>query len=112
QDVAPTLDLDVSKLNWKSFLEGAENWVDGTTMRQRAVVLKGNYGLSDVPKFLAQQAKIPADVQYIVLTGTVLRGPGGGLRVPYLYRYGVRWVLSFCWLGGDWDSDGRVACSE
>ncbi|MBI5221678.1 MAG: hypothetical protein HY979_02650 [Candidatus Magasanikbacteria bacterium] len=114
EDVEPTADLDVSKLTFKSVLQGDEDWVNGDTMRGRAVTFKGNYGLSDAPQFLAQQAKIPVDLRdkYILLPGTKLRGPCGLLRVPCFYWRGDRWVLNFFWLGNDFRGRGRVACSE
>lgn len=115
QDVAPKADLDVSKVDFKSFLQGDESYTSGNEMRKRAIKLKGNLGLSDAKRFLEQQDKIPPEFRgkkYIVFTGTVLRGSDGVFHVAYLDWDGGRWVLGFGWLGGGWSGDGLVACSE
>lgn len=113
EDVAPSA-FEVSKLKPRSFLKGPKTLLSGEAMRRHAVKLKGNLGLADGKRLLAEQDKIPAEFQdfYIPLPGTVLRDPIGDLRVAYLYWHGDRWLLSFRWLGDDRDDRGRFACSE
>ncbi|MFH1315319.1 MAG: hypothetical protein ABIH67_02870 [Candidatus Uhrbacteria bacterium] len=116
EDVELT-ELEPNDLEFFSFLKGDEAVVNGDTMRSRAVQFNGNLGLSDTPRLLEwlnQLDEDPRELQgkYIVLPGTVLRGLGGGLLVPCLLRDGGRWVLSFGWLGDDWDDDGRLACRK
>ncbi|OGL68956.1 hypothetical protein A3B21_04425 [Candidatus Uhrbacteria bacterium RIFCSPLOWO2_01_FULL_47_24] len=115
EDVNPTLDLDISKLVPRSFLKEGEAVISGPEMRTRARELKGNWGLSDGKRMLADKGKlIRAEFHpfYIPLAGTLLRGPGGGLDIPCLDFDGGRWYLYFGWLGHDWDDCGRLACSE
>ncbi len=114
EDVVPSTTLDVSKLKFRSFLKDGELWVNGKVLRKRAVELKGNLGLTDAKRFLAEQGKIPAKPRdfYIVFPGTVLRDFVGRLRVPYLDFHGGRWVLDFNWLVGGWVDGGHLACSE
>ncbi|MFA6548068.1 MAG: hypothetical protein WCT11_03960 [Candidatus Magasanikbacteria bacterium] len=115
EDVEPTVGLDVSQLRFMPVLkDGDPGWINGDTMRGRAVEFKGNFGLSDVPAFLAQQDTIPVDLQgkYILLPGTKLRDSGGGLYIACLGFRGGRWVLDFCYLGNDFFRYDRFACSE
>jgi hypothetical protein len=83
-------------------------------MRKRAVEFKGNLGLSDGKRMLAEQDKIPVEFRdfYILLPGTVLRDSDGDLYVPFLYWGGDRWYLGFYWLDYDWHVSARFACSE
>ena len=113
EDVAPST-FDVGKLTLRSFLKQGESPIGGDEMRKRAVELKGNLGLTDGKRMLAEQDKIPVEFRefYIPLPGTVLRDSGGDLFVPYLYFHGVRWVLDFGWIGLDWYGLDRFACCE
>jgi len=119
EDVEP-IQLDPAKLKFIGFLrEGDGNWVDSATMRMRAVELKANRGLSDVPALLGEDGKglvtIPAELRgkaYIVLSGTLLRYSDGDLYVPYLSWDDDRWVLDFGWLGHDWDESDRLVSCE
>lgn len=113
EDVAPST-FDVSELKPVSFLKPGESSIGGEEMRKRAIEFKGNLGLADGKRLLAEQDKIPVEFRefYITLPGTVLRDSDGILRVPYL-RFNVgRWVLDFLWLGDDWHDDDRFACCE
>lgn len=109
EDVAPT-DFKVSDLEFVPFLNDGERSVNGTTMRQRAVVLKANYGLSDAKRLLENQNDIPINRhgKHIVFTGTVLRDSGGDLYVAYVYWRGGRWCMYFGRLGGDWGARVRL----
>ncbi len=113
EDVAPST-FDVSKLKPASFLKQGESSIGGEEMRKRAIEFKGNLGLADGKRLLAEQEKIPAEFRkfYISLPGTVLRASGGGLCVPDLYFDGGRWVLGFSWIDGDWFDFARFACCE
>jgi len=121
EDVAPTL-KSIGDLDLASFLEPGESYVNGETMRQRAVVLKANLGLADLKVALADQAKISEEAKpfYIVFPGTVLRDPDGRLCVAYLSWGGDlcvaylgwdddRWVVDFDRVASDWDDDDRLA---
>ena len=108
--------LDVTKLNIKSFLRSSDKdgYISGEEMRRRAVELNGNRGLCDAKRLLDEQDKMPKAFRdfYIPLPGTLLRDRGGHLHVPCLLFDGGRWYLGFYWLGRDWRGDGRFACSE
>ena len=108
EDVAST-DFNVGDLEFLRFLNDGEPPIAGAIMRQKAVALKANYGLSDAKRLLDHQDEIPTDMRgkYIVFTGTVLRGSGGGLCVACLYWVGGRWCMEFNVLGGDWHCSGR-----
>ncbi len=115
EDIAPTPDLDVSRLVLRSFLRDGETVIRGEDIRVRARELKGNWGLSDAPRFLADGGKrIAVEFQpfYIPLSGTVLRDAFGRLCIPWLNFRGERWCLDFGLLGFDWGGYGRLACSE
>lgn len=113
EDVAPS-QFDVAKLKAVSFLKGEEQIVRGKIMRKRAIELKGNLGLVDGKRLLAEQVQIPVELReyFIVLPGTLLRDHDGDLHVPCLCWDGDQWVLSFDWLDDDWDGSDRLACSE
>ena len=106
-DVTPA-EFRVEDLEFISFLEADS--MPGTDMRERAVRLEASFGLSDAPKLLAEQDKIPASLRgkYIVLAGTLLRYPDGSLGVPVLSWDGGQWFLYFHWLDGGWDEDARL----
>jgi hypothetical protein len=118
EDVEPTPDLDIGKLKTRSFLKDSNKngYIGGEEMRKRAAESKGgNLGLSDGKIMLVDGGKlIPKEFLdfYIPLPGTLLRGSGGHLNVPYLGFRDGRWDLRFGWLGGGWGDDGRLACSE
>lgn len=113
EDVAPS-EFKIGDLKFLSFLKESESSVTGKTMRQRAVAMKGNLGLSDAKRLLTEKEKIPRDLRgcYIVFPGTVLRVPRGCLGVAYLYWGVGRWGLFWAWLGSGWGGRGRFACSE
>lgn len=113
EDVAPS-SFDVSKLKLVAFLKKGESAIGGVEMRKRAIELKGNLGLADGQRLLAEQDKIPVEFRdyYIVLSGTVLRGSGGDLDVPCLAFFDGRWVLDFFWLDDGWHGLVRFACCE
>jgi len=114
EDVAPTAFADI-KLKPVSFLKQGESSISGDEMRKRAVEFKGNLGLADGKRMLAEHDKIPAEFRdfYILLPGTVLRDSGDDLSVPYLDFDDGSWVLDFRWLDLlDWDDDGRFARCE
>ena len=99
-----TLELELSE-----FLEPGEKYVEGDVMRDRAKKSGLMLGEQHARALLEQQECIPEAWRkfYLVFPGTVWRGRGGGLSVPYLYWYGGRWDLGFGWLGGGWVSGGR-----
>lgn len=115
EDVEPTANLDISKIQFKSFLKNGESWIYGNEMRARAVAMKGVLGLSDAKKFLAEQDKIPVAMRdkVIVFTGTVLLDSDGDRRVACLVFRAGRWVLNFHWLDNDfWYGRGVLPLSE
>ncbi|MFH1781349.1 MAG: hypothetical protein ABH835_01930 [Patescibacteria group bacterium] len=113
EDVA-SAEFRVEDLEFISFLEADEDSVPGTVMRKRAVRLEPSFGLSDAPKLLAEQDKIPASMRgkYIVLAGTLLRDPDGHLYVPYLYWRDGQWLLVFRWLDDAWRGLARLPCRK
>lgn len=113
EDVEPS-EFKVEDLDFVGFLEPGESVVTGTVMRERACTLKANFGLSDAPRLLEEQADIPESVRgkYIVLAGTKVRNPGGDLGVPVLCFDGEQWYLRWFWLGRDWDGRGRLPRSK
>lgn len=113
EDVEPS-GLDITKLVPRSFLRNGESYISGEEMRRRAIELKGNLGLSDGKRLLDERDKIPPEFRnyYIALPGTVLRGSGGDLGVPFLGWGGGRWLLGFGWLGCGWGGRARLACGE
>lgn len=118
EDVEPTVTEGV-KLSFSGFLQGKKTYIDGPTMRKRAVEMVANKGLSDVPVLLGKDGKgletIPAELRgkaYIVLTGTVLRHSSGRLCVPYLDWDGGGWCLARRWLDLGWLVDDRLVSCE
>ncbi len=114
EDVAPSDQLDISKLKPRSFLKNGEKYITREEMRKRAVEFKGNLGLCDGKRMLAEQDKIPKEFRNfnISLPGTVLSDSSGLLYVPCLCYRGGRWYLDFCYIGIDWYGRDRFACSE
>ena len=92
-----------------SFLE-SESSVKGDVMAARAIELDANYGQEDAERLLEHQDKIPAELRsfYLVFPATFWQDPDGRLCVPYLNWVVGRWYLDFFWLGGGWDSRGRL----
>lgn len=114
EDVEPS-DFKVEDLVFVGFLKDGETVVSGTVMRERAVALKANLGLSDAPRLLQDQTKISTERSgnnFIVLAGTVLRSPDGNLNVPVLNFGGEQWYLCWRWFEVDWDVDGRLPRSK
>ncbi|MBI5222484.1 MAG: hypothetical protein HY980_03235 [Candidatus Magasanikbacteria bacterium] len=106
--------FDVAKLRPRSFLKDRELSIGGDEMRRRAVEFKGNLGLADGKRIVAEQRNFSSEFDgfYIPLPGTVLRDPHGDLYVADLHRLGDRWYIDFDRLGPDWNDDGRFACSK
>jgi hypothetical protein len=118
EDVEPTL-TEGAKLSFSGFLRSKETYIDGPTMRKRAVETMANKSLSDVPALLGKDGKgletISPELRgkvYIVLTGTLLRCSGGSLCVPCLDWDGDEWYLYFFRLGRDWGDSGRLVSCE
>jgi len=113
EDVAPST-FDVSMLKSCSFRKDGEPPISGDEVRKRAIQFRGNLGLADGKRMLAEQDKISAELQEycISLPGTVLRDSDDYLHVPCLRFFDGHWVLDFFWLGGDWPDYVRFACSE
>ena len=119
KDVEP-VQLDPAKLRFIGFLRDEDGGrINGQTMQVRAVELKANRGLSDVPALLGEDGKglvtIPAELRgkaYIVLSGTLLRDSDGDLYVAYLFWNGDAWVVNFRWLVNDFKADGRLVSCE
>jgi hypothetical protein len=105
EDIEPTRDLDIEKLECIGVLEGNEEYIGAKEMRERAVKLEGNLGLSDAKHLLAKQTKIPVEFRkhYILLPGTVLRDADGYGNIPCIGWRGHRWGHSFL-LGGRFGS--------
>lgn len=117
RDVQPTLNLDISKLKFRSFIKISDDqdYINSEEMSKRAVDLLGNLGLVDGKRLLAEQDKIPVDFRgnfYIPFPGTVWCDPNGHLSIPCLFWDDIQWILYFHWLEDDWDGRGRLACSE
>lgn len=116
EDVEPTPDLDISKLKPRSFFKDSDKngYISGEEMRKRAQEFKGNLGLSDGKRMLAEQDKIPPEFRsYIPLPGALVRDSDGKLRVPCLgWSYDHRWVLYFDFLSNDWFESDHFACNE
>lgn len=110
EDVFPT-ELKVKDMEFISFLEKGEEYVGGEKMRQRAITLRGNLGLCDAKRVLADQAKLPKNLRgnYIIFPGTFLRDSDDDPGVPYLRWRGVCWVLDFSWLCGGFRGSDRLA---
>lgn len=52
EDVEQMPNLDIAKMKFKSFLKNGESYISGDEMRERAVALKCNLGLSDAEYLL------------------------------------------------------------
>ena len=120
QDVTP-LNLTpemMDNLKFKTFLkEGDGPYINGETMRQRAVEQKANLGLADgerlkdhMNKFTYKFKELRSNC--IVLPGTLLHGSSGRLLVACLIWDGVQWVLDFYWIGYGWRGNDRFAHCE
>jgi len=49
--------------------------------------------------------KTGGNTTYIFFDGTILRGPGGGRYVLYLFWCGGEWFWFYRWLGRGWDAN-------
>lgn len=111
EDLDEPTKFQMSELEYIGFLDGSKTYVNGKTMRERAKKLKAEFSLVDGIYMLEHQDKIPAEMrgkQYIVLSGTLLRGSGGRLRMACLYGDGSQWRLRFCWIKNDWCGCSRL----
>lgn len=98
---------ELLKLEFASILKQGENSISGNEMMRRAKELGCNLGQLDAEYLLAHPGRIPVrpeGVYWILFPGTVWRSRGGDLNVPCLHWAGVRWRLSFTWLGRGWSS--------
>lgn len=115
EDVPQTLS-QLLKLKFISFLEKGESSIGWEVMCDRAKKLGGNCGLADAVWLLENQHLIPTQLRntaIILFPGTVLLRSDGRLCVPYLVWDDDRWILSFLWLGSNWDGNDRlVSCKE
>jgi hypothetical protein len=104
EDVEPTV-KSVADLELVYFLKPNDDGrITGQVMRQRAVTLKANLGLSDAKYLLDHQSEISPEFRgkVLVFVGTLLRGSNGRLYVAGLYWDDGRWCLDFYWLDDDW----------
>lgn len=108
EDVEPISALKVDDLEFPTLGKG-KSVVGTTVMRERAKARNANLGLVDGKAILAQQKKIPEDVKFIVLTGTLLRDPDRRLYIGCLDRGDGGWRLGFHWIGGGWGGFYRLA---
>jgi len=120
EDVEPA-QFDPSKLKFISFMrEGDGDEIDGNIMVERAVELKANFGLSDVPTLLGEHgtglktilAELQGGWRYIVLTGTLLQDADGYLCVSCFFWNVDRWVLCFRRLCDGWGKYDRLVSCE
>ncbi len=97
-------------VEFATFLESDERYVNGTVMLERAKALGYRADQRHAEQMLAQQADIPVEYRefYLVFPGTIWRGPRGRLYAPFLYWGGDAWYLDFRWLEGGWRSHCRV----
>lgn len=108
EDVAPS-EFKVADLELVPFLKNGESFINGETLRTRAVTLKANLGLVDAKYILDHKAEIPTEFRRVlVFTGTLLRGSDGDLRVAVLYWLDGRWCLNFNWVGNGFDDYSRL----
>lgn len=84
-EVAPS-EFDVSKLKLRPFFKEGEEFISGQEMMSRAKEFNCKFGLVDGKRILAEQKKIPRELQrwWIPLPGTVLCSPDGKLSVGCL----------------------------
>lgn len=115
KDVASNV-FDMKKIKPVSFLKpGEEDGIDcEEELRKRAIELKGNFGLADGLRMLAEQDKIPVEFRKftVLLPGTVLLDRHGCAEMPQLFYCVDRgWTLEFSWY--EWGSfDDCFACCE
>ena len=102
------------RLSLSGFLEEDESRVLGETMLERgkntAEQLGKLAGQHHLETMLEHQDEIPVEWRefYLVGAGTVWQGGLGYRSVAYLIWDGGKWVLSFGYLGDDWDSSAQL----
>ncbi len=100
-EVAPS-EFDVSKLKPRDFFKAGEKFVGGQEMMNRAKWFNCKLGLVDGKRILAEQKKIPRELQgwWIPLPGTVLCSPDGKFSVGCLRfdRDDGYWEMGGCTL--------------
>lgn len=114
-DDVPKSDFRAEDLEFIQFWIRPEPTVNSVSMRERAVELKGNFGLKDAQRILDYLNYVKAeDLQnrYIILPGTVVRDWEGNLEVPQIIWYG-KWTLSFrSMANGFADQDRFARCKQ
>ena len=122
EDVDST-EFEFSDLTFRTFLREEDGGdINGDTLRTRAVELRGNQGLNDGLRLFGQLSlleKCPVELvgKMIVLTGTILCRPDGGLYVPYLECFeegvdGEHWFLDLICFHDNWNDKVLLACLE
>jgi|SRR3989338_3241729 len=108
---SPRRITSVAGLELVPFLKKGESSIGGEELVRRArAELDANCGQEDAEFLLEHQKEIPEEFRqfYLIFTGTVWGGSGGGRDVAYLFFDGERWCLDFHWLGLDFHSGGRL----
>ncbi len=90
------------------------SWINSDEMIKKSKELNGYMGMAEAEYLLEHQDLIIKDIRdkYIIFPATILRDSDGFLCIAYLRWYDGRWVVGFCWLGLNFGSVDRVACSE
>ncbi|MBT4120458.1 MAG: hypothetical protein HOD54_03710 [Candidatus Magasanikbacteria bacterium] len=114
EDVLPRR-IKVEDLKFVPCFDGDKNSIQGPEMRERAVALKANFGLSDAVRFLAEQADIPEELRdrkYIILSGTIFLDERRSPNIASLCYEGGCWKLYFRLLINVWRKIDLLPCSK
>ncbi|TSC75555.1 MAG: hypothetical protein G01um101430_397 [Parcubacteria group bacterium Gr01-1014_30] len=113
RDVSPT---EAVTLRLGTVLRADEESLDGKEYKRRRASLTGLHGYQQAAWFVEHQDEFPELMTllgkiYIDFPGLVVVSADGDRSFPCLRQSGERWKLDWGWVGGGFNSFGRIASS-
>lgn len=112
----PQAIFEVDKLRFRPLIEQYRVPVSSKEMLRRALELHGNIGLADGYRLIAEQDRIPKEMQgkCILLPGTIMRDQNGELVIKaIIYDFDKhRWIFSTGGFSRGFSAPDHFACVE